>query len=93
MNEKDIKRIVSTTINEVLDERNESIMCSIGIEKEVHEEEHRFIKNLMGISDRLGAIGWGFIGSAMKTLGMAVIGFICLCALVWAKVELKNLLN
>lgn len=96
MNERDEKKLASI-INKVLDERNESIMCSIGIEKDEHEKEHRFIKSLIGISDELGKIGWGFIGSGIKVLGMAIIGFVCLCSLIYvlslAKVDIIKLLN
>lgn len=90
MNEDSIRRIVSEEFTKALKEQPAPASCSLGLDKDTHTEEHRYLKSLMVVSKKIDNIKWNIFSDTLKTLWRIFLACAVIGALLWAKVELKN---
>jgi uncharacterized membrane protein YraQ (UPF0718 family) len=90
MNEEKIAAAIEKAVADAFSKQPETIVCSLDLNKEIHAEEHQFIRSLMTVADRLEKIKWGFFGSVIRSTGYLVMGLLILGAWVYIKSELAK---
>jgi len=87
---EEITLIVERAIKKGFESNVVQPSCSLGIDKDAHDKQHQFLDSLISMSQKLDKIKWGFLGGVIKSVGMVIIGLICLGVVAWAKTELTK---
>lgn len=91
MDEAKIKEIVAGAVaGEFQKQQAQPVSCGLGIDKDKHEKDHQFIDSLLGITERLDKIKWGFLGALLKGAGLFAVGILCLGIISWLKIEVTK---
>ena len=84
----ELKKIVGDAVSEALDVQK--VSCCIGLDRESHDEEHRFLKKLMEISKRMDTLKWGFVGTIARGLGITMLLWMGWGFLEWLKIKVTG---
>ena len=89
LDENEIRRIMSEEFAKALQGQPQQEGCVLDIKKDDHDEEHRFLKSLMGVSAKIDNIKWVLFSDTVKTLWRFFIICSVIGILVWVRNELK----
>lgn len=68
--------------------KNNTSTCALGIDPVELQEERRFVRDLMAIADRFDNIKWGFLGTVIRSVGLAALAIFVLGLGVYIKKKL-----
>ena len=86
MNETQLREAVSKGVNDAIEKQK--VKCYIGLDRNTHEDEHRFLRKLIEISDRIDNWKWSFAGTLGRLLGIAMITWAGWGFVEWLKLKI-----
>ena len=89
MDEEETRKVISESIAAEF-EKHSPMACAIGLDKEQHDKDHRFVAYLVEIFNKLDKVKWGFFGGAIRSIGAIAVLALAIGLVVLAKAKLTN---
>ena len=83
MKEEELEALLDRAADRALKKHRDVYVCSLDIDREQHEEEHRFVRRLIKLFDRIDALQWGVLNKIIVTLVLGASAVFFVGGIVW----------